>query len=922
MSIVPEQRSRKFDTTAPIVPGKYLLGAELKISDFNQSSAESQKKQDVKKIPYEFLSGMPQLSRDRAFAEMKKESEGRSADQREAITNEMCNMLEEQILRTKRMVEKVRKVLPDDLDHSNPVSYTKTLQEYLPPKEDDTACLRYYDNDNVSSRPRTAAQGNNDDIVRVPRPTTTSPTARRLAVDIVRFEIKKREQDSQPESTSPIKRVQQQPQSNNNIINIRNSSVASTTMNNQNQEYQSNTNNNNTPKVSFDDSSTITTGGGVSKPSTPANNNMDNTSTSKKYKTSGKLKKRLTDRYEYDENTELDFTKIRQYKKLLHEYAKNHILRQADEIQYDVKNVYNKDKFFKPKYFYSKDMAPPFEVNGELLSMYVVECIHVPCANPVWKFINMSGGPDARNRLRKAMSMKCSQRVVIDLYWYCHLRRFQPFKDAYGGILPEAKEALRLLTRRISQNYAMLMQGIKTKNPKVSSLKDFIFRFYPFAVSQAIVCGFYYLCPGSRNIVEKYEWQHGVWLDVCGLLSGIDITKSTVVIMRNTLFGNDEAEKENVDDLDADLDSAVPSSKRNQSEKKMIAPTTSSLGFTDLGLGGASKARVAKSKELKGRIFAFFGFEDLKDKKNNQRLIDIRKYLKEEILNVGGLLAPHPKKANCLIRVDSLYKNEYIKNAMKYNSRLDAMLNEEIMKSSNKSGSDGTNTLTASRRKIEKNLRNNSLTKKIFIWTSDDLKAKLSEIKKKRERQSKSSENFRGKQPRTVFQGGHVSPWCAEFLGHSAGMKTVNLLRTVPVENCLSGGRNTYHPVGMDDVGPFIQKMQNTVQNNRARFEKEKKDGRVELWNELHRLDGMTNKVLYENGSQTAKAFCFDLRERRREQKLEKIRMEKEKKRQAMVKKANLEMAKKRHKTVKRLKPKAKKWAEKEGLVWNLLPLH
>ena len=29
-----------------------------------------------------------------------------------------------------------------------------------------------------------------------------------LAVDIVRFEIKKREQDSQPESTSPNKRVQ------------------------------------------------------------------------------------------------------------------------------------------------------------------------------------------------------------------------------------------------------------------------------------------------------------------------------------------------------------------------------------------------------------------------------------------------------------------------------------------------------------------------------------------------------------------------------------------------------------------------------------------------------------------------------------------------------------------------------------------
>jgi len=137
-SNVPEQLSRKFDTTAPLVPGKYLMGAELKISEFNQAKPESQKRQELKKIPYEFLSTMPLLSRDCAFAEMKKESEGRSADQREAITTEMCNMLEEQILRTKRMVEKVRTVLPDDLDHNNPVSYTKSLQEYLPPKEDDT----------------------------------------------------------------------------------------------------------------------------------------------------------------------------------------------------------------------------------------------------------------------------------------------------------------------------------------------------------------------------------------------------------------------------------------------------------------------------------------------------------------------------------------------------------------------------------------------------------------------------------------------------------------------------------------------------------------------------------------------------------------------------------------------------------------
>ena len=390
-------------------------------------------------------------------------------------------------------------------------------------------------------------------------------------------------------------------------------------------------------------------------------------------------------------------------------------------------------------------------------------------------------------------------------------------------------------------------------------------------------------------------------VDICGLLSGVDITKSTVMIMRNKLFGNDEAEKENVDELEAD----VGTSKSTQAEKKIAPPPSTSLGFTELGLNGASKVRITKSKELKGLSFFFVGFEDSKDASNNTRLSEARKHLKEEILNVGGLLAANSSKANCIVRVNGSFVDAYVKQALKFNSRIDS-LDEQALASSGK--------------KVHKNSAAGK--SKILIWTSDDLKTKLANIKKKREQKSKISENFRGKQPRTFFQGGHVSPWCAELLGHSAGMKTVNLLRTVPVENCMSGGRNTYHPVGMDDVGPFIQKMQNTVRNNRLTYANDIREGRAELLNELHRLDGMTYKVLFGEGSQTSKAFCFDLRERKREQKLEKMQAEKEKKRQEMVKKANIEMAKKRHKTVKRLKPKAKKWAEKEGLVWNLLPLH
>ena len=55
---------------------------------------------------------------------------------------------------------------------------------------------------------------------------------------------------------------------------------------------------------------------------------------------------------------------------------------------------------------------------------------------------------------------------------------------------------------------------------------------------------------------------------------------------------------------------------------------------------------------------------------------------------------------------------------------------------------------------------------------------------------------------------------------------------------------------------------------------------------------------------------------------LRKINEEKEKLRQEMVKQANLKMAKRKRRPIKRKGNGAKKWAEQEGLVWNLLPLH
>ena len=89
------------------------------------------------------------------------------------------------------------------------------------------------------------------------------------------------------------------------------------------------------------------------------------------------------------------------------------------------------------------------------------------------------------------------------------------------------------------------------------------------------------------------------------------------------------------------------------------------------------------------------------------------------------------------MRVNGSFIDACVKQALKFNSRIDS-LNEQALASSGK--------------RVHKNSA--AGTSKILIWTSDDLKTKLANIKK-REQKSKSSkifeENSHEHFPRTCF---------------------------------------------------------------------------------------------------------------------------------------------------------------------------
>ena len=141
--------------------------------------AMSQRHQELKTLP-------PRKNRefqfDKDLEEMKAEMNDRKADERQAISNEMCNMLKDHAEQLLETVKNAAKAYSDDLDHSNPISHTKPVDYYRPAKPETADVLQYY----AKSPPR---QHGDFEELRVPKPMTISPTARRIAVDIVRHEM-------------------------------------------------------------------------------------------------------------------------------------------------------------------------------------------------------------------------------------------------------------------------------------------------------------------------------------------------------------------------------------------------------------------------------------------------------------------------------------------------------------------------------------------------------------------------------------------------------------------------------------------------------------------------------------------------------------------------------------------------------------
>jgi hypothetical protein len=119
------------------------------------------------------------------------------------------------------------------------------------------------------------------------------------------------------------------------------------------------------------------------------------------------------------------------------------------------------------------------QFDPDLLLQYAIERINLPSGVNLFCWI-----------VRQAMV----QRYLVVLFWFIKVKFFESSAALYGS------EAYLLY--HLSKEYKALMDFLGEKS-RAEHEKDFVYKYYPFILTNAVYFAFYYLYPGSRHLYSK-----------------------------------------------------------------------------------------------------------------------------------------------------------------------------------------------------------------------------------------------------------------------------------------------------------------------------------------------------------------------------------------------------------------------------------
>jgi len=173
-------------------------------------------------------------------------------------------------------------------------------------------------------------------------------------------------------------------------------------------------------------------------------------------------------------------------------------------------------------------------MDPDLLLQYGLERITLPSGEHVFK---------------KLMKQPIVHSYFVHLFWFIKIRFFQR-----EGSFDAEKFLLGLLGSEYVSIVEMLSQQLPAEHEK-----DFIFKFFPYIISNALYYAFFYLCPGARHLYTK-AFRKNIILQVVQVLFGYQLCPISLKVDWVKLFPDEALDDDEGDDMDINTGSGKLSS--------------------------------------------------------------------------------------------------------------------------------------------------------------------------------------------------------------------------------------------------------------------------------------------------------------------------------------------------------------------------
>ena len=154
-----------------------------------------------------------------------------------------------------------------------------------------------------------------------------------------------------------------------------------------------------------------------------------------------------------------------------------------------------------------------------LLLRYAVERIHLPSGEIMFYWL----GRQVR-----------IQQYFVYLFWLVKVKFFERSTGC---------ENETYLLRELSVEHVHVMELLGSYGRGAQYEKDFAYQYLPYVLANAVYYGFYFLCPGSRNIYTR-AFKKTILLQVVKIMHGVQLCNATVKVLWSRLFPEDSVEVE------------------------------------------------------------------------------------------------------------------------------------------------------------------------------------------------------------------------------------------------------------------------------------------------------------------------------------------------------------------------------------------